>query len=93
MPQNTIPMPHPLDVQDPPKPVEMMFACIERRKGVTFCNRSPALNEFVFSSYRHAVAHYNPRTPKTPTPRLKACIVCYDLAKEHIAEEDKSRLA
>lgn len=81
------------EMQEPPKPSGLIFACIERRHRTTFCNRSPADSEFLFSSYRHAVMHYNPRTPKTATPRLKACIACYDAAKEHIAKEDESRLS
>jgi hypothetical protein len=79
--------------EEPPKPSGLIFACIERSRGTTFCNRCPSDKEFVFTSYRHAVTHYNPRTPKAATPRLKACIACYDAAKEHIAKEDESRLA
>lgn len=78
--------------EEKPKPIELMFACIERSRGYAFCGRSTSEGEFAFTSYRHAVAHYDPRAPKTPTPRLRACIACYDAAKEKIAKEDVWRL-
>lgn len=93
---NTIPMPHPYDVAEPPKKPELMFACIERKHGLTFCNRAPDSKEFMFapSAYRHVVAHYDARTMKrSAVLRLTACNQCVDLAKEIIAKEDESRLA
>lgn len=96
MPQNTIPMPHPLDVKEPPKPPEMMFACIERRNGITFCNRAPGREEFMFAptAAQHVIDHYESRgRPKTPTPRLAGCNACIDNAKEILEKEGLSRLA
>ena len=94
---NTLPMPHPLDVKDPPKAPELMFACIERSKSsLTLCNRIIKEKEFTFgsSAAQHVVSHYDPRRMKrTPALHLTGCIACIDVAKEMLEKEGTSRLA
>ena len=96
MANTTQPAPHPLDVKDKPEPPKMMFACIDNKRGMTFCNRTPAGGEFTFSSSaaKHVVEHYDPRTMKRSAAlRLTGCIACIDNAKELLAKEGTSRLA
>jgi hypothetical protein len=86
------------DTEEPPKPKTQggIFACIYRHGGNTFCGRMPASNEYMFSreGADHEIAHYDPRNmPKTPSPRLAACIECIDAAKAVIAKEGMPRIA
>ena len=97
MSNTTIPAPHPLDVKDPPKAPQLMFACIERSKsGLTLCNRIIKEKEFTFgsSAAQHVMEHYDPRTMRrSASLRLSGCITCIDAAKEMFEKEGVSRLA
>lgn len=74
---------------------QLMFACVEKKHGMTFCNRIPSDEEFKFSpaAAEHVVQHYDPRTMRRSAAiRLAGCIACIDNAKEFLAKENAWRL-